>query len=1156
MIHVENREKIIGTLREEMIGPAPQGEEIDCSGDIVFENVEASRKPYRQKGTGEEILQREAPLTRYGAGILYPYAEPAGEADDLGPTEPIILDDVPGAEIEVTTDLSSEAVQQKLEDFREHTPTNSEDNDIDLSSANKYYPSSMGVSFLAELSPDSKLVVTACGGRYIDRPISVEGRSHTWWLRVPVQATGTFMGEDVLSSKGRVATADFSVENAGELKLSIEVFSRPRKDGNRLITVTLINRTLQKGSRDKLCLCQASFQVKIINADGTTDKILPYPDALLRTKDVEEESFALLYRDVHTFAVGHGCSADWKSVGHRANSVIAEVFPVCETPSVTPDVLGSDKNPLRLSMRSLSGLDPDRDGFQELDDLVSQYERWIAEKRALASNLPSEYADASERHLSNCELAAKRMRDGLTYLQSNRDAALAFQLANHSVLLQQLRSGREPRKASMDSQNDRLQFSDPYEPVNIEGSSGRVGYWRAFQIAFLLMNLRSTAEGRDPDRETVELIWFPTGGGKTEAYLGLTAFSLFMRRIKNREDYGVNVLMRYTLRLLTAQQFQRACALICAMEYLRKDRADTLGDRSFSIAVWLGGSVTPNNRVAALKSLRELRGSSPDAENVFLLLRCPWCRAQMGRIQSSGGRRRRSTSPLVLGYEQSGATVVFKCPDNNCDFHSGLPIYVIDEDIYENRPSLVIGTVDKFASLAWNSNARNLFGIDEHGERNYSPPGLVIQDELHLISGPLGSIVGLYETLIEELCTDRRGGEIILPKIVSSTATIRRFEAQIKGLYARENVMLFPPPGLDAGDSFFARYATNSDGSLAPGRKYVGINAPGLGSLQNTEVRTYTALLQATAGWTPEEQDPWWTLLIFFNNLRMLGNTLTLFQSQVPNHFMTRYQRTGISSRYLRAIEELTGRLRSDEVPEALAKLEVEHKSDGDNAIDVCLASNIIEVGVDVDRLSLIAVVGQPKSTSQYIQVTGRVGRKSDRPGLVVSLYSPSKPRDRSHFEKFRTYHEKLYAQVEPTSVTPFSPPALDRALHAVMVGYVLQTGDANNAESPSPFPRQLIDEFDGLISERVDIVDENEAPTVQALLSRRKRQWELWDHPNWDVGFQNQRSGSGLLRSAGGWVSPEDALISWATPNSMRSVDAEGQIQITRRYMLEQEGE
>ncbi|HYJ84543.1 MAG TPA: helicase-related protein, partial [Pyrinomonadaceae bacterium] len=550
-------------------------------------------------------------------------------------------------------------------------------------------------------------------------------------------------------------------------------------------------------------------------------------------------------------------------------------------------------------------------------------------------------------------------------------------------------------------------------------------------------------------------------------------------------------------------------------------------------------------------TLRGLESRKTHTDNLFIMGRCPWCRAFMGSLDH--GARAPRHAPNVVGYQRSGATVVFKCPDAQCDFAAALPTYVIDEDIYEKRPSLVIGTVDKFAMLAWKPEARALFGINSDGKRAVAPPGLIIQDELHLISGPLGSIVGLYETVIEELCTDRRDGSVVSPKIISSTATIRRYAEQIKALYARNETALFPPPGLDASDSFFARYARNSDGTMAPGRKYVGVNAPGLGSLQNTEVRTYTALLLAPVILPPVEQDPWWTLLIFFNNLRMLGNSLSLFQSNVPGYFKVAQNRTRSSNRrYLDQIKELTGRLRSDEVPSAISALEVSCTSAaGSKPVDVCLASSIIEVGIDIDRLSLMAVVGQPKTTSQYIQVTGRVGRRWwERPGLVVSIYSPSKPRDRSHFEKFRTYHESLYAQVEPTSVTPFSPPALDRALHSVMAAYVRQTGSEIQARKPFPYPEDSVERLREIILPRIRSVDPEEEENFERVFDRRASEWQRWERTRWDSGVSAQGGDMPLLRPAGAWVSREDALVSWATQQSMRNVDAEAQIEITRLYL------
>ncbi len=742
------------------------------------------------------------------------------------------------------------------------------------------------------------------------------------------------------------------------------------------------------------------------------------------------------------------------------------------------------------------------------------------------------------------------MRAGLELVRTDGTVRRAFQLANHAMLLQQLRTRRRnPRETVYNGDTALIEVADHLDVPDWRSVSDR-GDWRPFQIAFVLTALGSTASAESQERDTVELIFFPTGGGKTEAYLCLAAFSMFYRRLADPSDAGVDVVMRYTLRLLTAQQFQRAGALICAMEHLRK-KAPDLGDQRFSIGIWVGSAVTPNDRVDARATLKRLNRGDSYAENKFVVLRCPWCSAQMGPIKSTGKRQR--NAPRVAGYVESAKTVVLCCPDGGCEFANGLPIQVIDEDMYRDPPSLVIGTVDKFAMLAWRPEARALFGIGSDGSRIASPPNLVLQDELHLISGPLGSLAGLYEPLIDELCTDRRDGRYCRPKIVTSTATIRRSEEQIRGLYARTDAPLFPPHGLDAADSFFARYAEDSDGKLMPGRLYVGVHGPGLGSVQTAQVRTFSALLQAPVGLSRDEQDPWWTLAVFFNSLRELGTSLSLLQSDIPDYLKVLRNRLGIAPpdvRRLWNVLELTSRLRNDEIPKAMEDLEIPTSGGGGRPVDICLASNIIEVGIDIDRLSLMCVVGQPKTTSQYIQVTGRIGRRwKERPGLVATIYSASKPRDRSHFEKFRTYHERLYAQVEPTSVTPFSPPALDRALHAVLVAYVRQLGEEGAA--PRPVPDDLIEAAGDLLSARVAVVDPAEEENLQQVFDARYDEWKRWRRIHWSA------SGDGeipLIRPAGSYTTRAAARLSWSVPQSLRNVDADCRAEISTIYLLDDE--
>lgn len=1192
--YIEGRDSILQALKEELVGPSPQGKEIDCTQPIHFDDAKLSFGPWYQQGeSGEEILLRDPPCKRYGVGVLYPiktsaeeipqdatlkaFTNSSEEQDEIASLETSIV-----GSAQQTIEKIEESIEKRADKVKRELDTN----DFDLSLANTFRPGSMGISFLTEFPDDAMLIVEVTGGRYRKHKIQVQGQERVWWLRSPVLIRSECDANTICSNgEAKIITSPVAVENLDELQLKIEIFSRPYPTTQRrLITVCLVNRKEASSQPDQYCLFQSFFKVSIVSREGKRH-IYPYPGPTenarsedntqrISTAEEEEQSLALLYRKAKTFAVGHGCGANWESVEgtwqgqfidegrelegvseevEKVGWVSAESFPSIEIPSITPDVKRRDGTTVEVEMAPLAGLVPGNDGFAALAEVVSLYEEWIKKRTQEIVFLDPRYHTAAQKHMRECRDCVVRMREGLRYLRVNPKALRAFELANYAILLQQMRAGRDPRKILYDAKTARFNFSAEYpNPDPLQAKGGR-GKWRAFQIAFLLMSVQSTGEYTDANRETVELIWFPTGGGKTEAYFGLAAIAMFMRRLENKDDTGVQVLMRYTLRLLTAQQFQRASGLLCAMEYLRRRNINELGREEFSIGIWLGASTTPNTRQDAIQTLNGLLRGDRSIENKFILSRCPWCRAQLGPIAYS---KKLSNSNLrVVGYERQGSTVVYKCPDSNCEFTNGLPIYVIDEDIYDKRPSMLIGTVDKFALLAWKPEVRSIFGLDRDGIRQSSPPSLIIQDELHLISGPLGSMVGLYETIVEELCTDRRRGKSIFPKIVSSTATIRRYADQIKKLYARDKVALFPPPGLSADDSFFARYATDQAGRLERGRVYVGVHAPGLGSLQTAQVRSFTALLQAPLSLPVAQRDPWWTLLLFFNSLRELGTTLSLLQSDIPDYFRVLMNRLGLDLQQVRKfwnVLELTGRLRNDEVPEAISKLEVVYQQEErkEYAVDVCLASNIIEVGIDIDRLSLMAVVGQPKTTSQYIQVTGRVGRRwSERPGLVVTIYGASKPRDRSHFEKFRSYHERLYAQVEPTSVTPFSPPVLDRALHAIMVSYVLQLGDRNTARSPYPYPDKLIDQLRQIILPRVKVVDENELQNFERVFKKRAEEWRSWQRNVWE-----DRSGDALplLRFAGSYVSREQARLSWSTPSSMRDVDAQCEAVVTSLYAMQ----
>ena len=1213
VVSTESRDSIVEKLKRELIGPDPFGERLDFSKTVTFKDKKESYKSFVQQGSGDEVLQRDSPLTRYGAAILY--ARPPEDGKNSAKSNPkeqikkivfgedgeTLLKEMRSGEL-FENELSAKVTEKPEAPASAAFEINSS-GIPDLASANKFLPHSMGVTFLAEIKKNSQIVVNAAGGRYHMLPVKVENEKRTWWGREKVQMTAKF--NDVYEQFAAPANAQTAVSkgkkinysklkstNAAGLDLTVEVYARPAaRSGQFLITVLLVNRTkiVQAKMPDLFALFQAEFSVRVVSPEGNRH-IVPYALEENVNDDLscEEQSIALLYRDARTFAVGHGCAADWDRVVEpdgKVKEVTANHFPTFDVPRMSSEVKGADGQPLEISMAKLAGLVAGDNGIGDLSEMVNEYDAWIIRRDIESLKLDAKYRPAAQKHLAECRRALERMRDGLKLLSEDERAREAFRLTNHAILIQQLASRQPLRRATIDSRKTgssaAAKYSTKYSEPNPLDRNSHAGTWRAFQIAFLLTALRSAIDPDCPERETVDLIWFATAGGKTEAYLSLTAFTVFYRRLLDPQDAGTTVFMRYTLRLLTAQQFQRAGALICAMEILRRRAPEKFGDTKITIGLWLGNDVTPGTRHDARRSLQQLEKHPRTTDNKFILNRCPYCAAELGKIEgenkgarrndksrnnlgggnSKNGRSVGKTRPIeIAGYKFEGGQVVLHCPDGACPFFEALPIYVSDEQVYENRPTLFIATVDKFAVLARKSEARALFGLDKEGMRVFSPPSLIIQDELHLISGPLGTMVGLYEAVVEELCTDRRvPGKGIKPKIVASTATTRAYREQILNLYAREDARLFPPAGLSADNSFFARYARGEDGRLLPGRLYVGVSAPGLGSVQNAEVRVYTALLQAANQLAEGERNWYWTLMAFFNNLKWLGNTVSLFQANLPAYFLAYQSRSSssseapIKSRRIKTPLELTGQLSGDEVLSALKKLEIDWTpSDSSRAIDACLCSSLAEVGVDVGRLSLMAVVGQPKSTAQYIQVTSRVGRDVNHPGLIVTIFSPLKARDQSHFEKFRSYHERLYAQVEPTSLTPFSPPALERALHAVVAAFVRQTGTRREALTPHPVPTERISTIKNILLRRLEKIAPEMRREFEKIFDRRIAEWHRWQQTAW---WPDPRSGvaSSLLRSFDRWISEKDKLRSWATPISMRSVDAESELRITDYYCSRQ---
>jgi hypothetical protein len=1036
----------------------------------------------------------------------------------------------------------------------------------------------------------------------------------------------------------------------------------------------------------RVICCDGSELIPVRTTTGPTHAPTAIPDMDVNAR--EDAKLGLLYRNRLAMARGHMCAVMWRAIDPErpynsepvpqsapfiwtdrdsvpekqrnrfspadVRTELVPCYPI-QTPGMSwDDAFG--QSPV-LKSEALAECWNPAELRSSLQPLIAGYTRWIEQQRNVISQLNQEYQAAAITNLLECEQIANRMLEAIEILCTDDESRLAFCFANKALHLQSV-------------------WKDSRYPL----------IWRPFQIAFILLNIPPLAQPEHPSRDICDLLWFPTGGGKTESYLGLAAFVLGLRRLRaqnhdlseDRTGGGAGVLSRYTLRLLTIQQFRRTLGVITACEMLRVWNLDTAGGLAgwrprdchrgdpfiwgglrFSIGLWVGGGVTPNNLFSIgpmpvqgqfgmtmiAGALDILQGAAPDytgpnqqlANNIqqtnghlqvegepAQVTNCPCCRSILavpeeglapgqhrlhfvyrgGNVTSPNlallrprqgvtidsanltnhaevgyhtlsisftingnqpmtpgqvdewwnagitqalGRNVELTSarPARPGYfilTYPGSKTAEKpcdfdiyCPNPECDLNNhewaeqiplnrnrtgaagqagnqmmlglpaiahadGLPTVLqdrlewqdvptafrvlntqrrstripipaltVDDQLYSRCPSMVIATVDKFARLPYEPKASALFGnvsqyhsrwgyyregcppssdtpsnkYNDHPPVNnlhqdvfpFYPPDLILQDELHLIEGPLGSMVGIYETVIDLLARREAGGRTIMPKYIASTATVRQAESQVQSLFNRR-LAQFPPSAITADDRFFAvESEIHPLDTQRSGRLYVAICAPGKGA-QTPIVRIWSSLLQGAEDLlqtsTPQLIDPFWTLVGYFNATRELAGALSLYRQDIPERIQ---YHAGNRARVLDENRklELSSRASSTNLPILLQRLE----SSLPQAQDSVFATSMFGTGVDIDRLSLMVVHGQPKTTASYIQATGRVGRKTS--GLVVSFFRASRPRDLDHYEFFTGYHRALYRYVEPVTVAPYSPRARDRALGPLAVALLRQ---------------------------------------------------------------------------------------------------------------------
>lgn len=923
-----------------------------------------------EPATNGPVLRGVLPTERFPCGALYPTSQ-WGEGIDPA------SEDV--NEAEGATEVASESIAEPAV-VRRYIP-----------------PSSLGFSFFIK-GEDIRFQVLSRAVRYERTERDERGQyKNDWTRRELVSGQGDDEVFENISCPGKDQRQSFpSLVH----KARIDVQWRHFADG-WIVTISLCNaQELADGTtgreyvyeRAEKTLFEASVRCVIDAGD-----VGVYPRVDRSLLDQEEQEIELQYANRHIYAIGHGCAANWEVNDGKVVELRSETMPAVEVPQMTADT-GSGGEPV-LSLARLADIDNAHATLlPELDDFISGYASWVASQQGNIPGLPAEDRAAASRMAERMNTAVSRMRVGLRLLGDNAQSRLAFALANRAML-DQMR------------QHDRLQgkprADDAYR-------------WRPFQLAFLLTTLESTANEDNEYRDTVDLIWFPTGGGKTEAYLGLIAFQIALRRLRHSDTGGgTAILMRYTLRLLTRDQFIRATRLICALELIRRERED-LGSAPITIGMWVGEATSPNTFQKAAELVKKAIAANEKPE--LVLDHCPWCGQDFEADRN---------------YDSTTKHFHFLCRNPDCGFGASpdgvLPCNIVDEALYAEPPTMLVATVDKFARLAWEERANAFLGGTQH-----RPPELIIQDELHLIASALGSVAGLYEAAIDTVL-QLRG---VYPKYIASTATIRMADQQVKRLYGRE-VAVFPPPGLNCDDSYFARTVPLEQ---RPGRIYVGYLAPMLNRQQCLAPLSAALLLAPQVLFESDQHvrellDAWWTQVVYHGSLKGVGNSHTAFASDVRDFIRLLSGTTDAQSREnetaekqkrsMPSIAQLTSLQTAAQNADIFARLSKTREEDG--CLDAVLATNMISVGLDVARLALMIINGQPLTTAEYIQASSRVGR-SEAPGVVFANYYREQARSLSHYESFRPYHEAFYRFVEPTSVTPYTYQARLRALPAALV--------------------------------------------------------------------------------------------------------------------------
>lgn len=883
------------------------------------------------------------------------------------------------------------------------------------------------------------------------------------WKRVDYKIHKTILVQS--TSKPVSLNIKSSTNKKTDIGYNVRVINQDEKSFVKIQLINLSEKHSSKkfSNKNEKLNRKSIFQAEI---KVNSDTFLPFENSIPKNKNFQDEEakeLDFVYRSINNYAIGHNCSTHW----NESHTEIKTTFLPTQDVKDTINTFNKEDEKLNraLDVKNLSvwGLNQN-DLIEHLEYFIDQYSDWIEGQKELNRKENTENQKVGKNIIDRQEANLTRLKENIKLLQ-DENVLRAFRIANTAMYIQLITSNdndfAKTEKELKDASKEHLDSLSFFENYDAEKrvKNEKINFiptYRPFQLAFFLLSIDGIVKPESESRNNiVDLIWFPTGGGKTEAYLAVAALTIAFRRLNNETGFeGTSVIMRYTLRLLTAQQFERASRLITALEFLRKQNefSDDLKDEPISIGLWVGMGSTPNDIKGAKSQIQKIenecnkKNGNPEEQNSFQISGCPWCGTKLitpfttksGNIVWKSGFSHSKKDGFKI-----------KCNNKSCTCSYGIPVQVIDEELYQKPPTLLFGTVDKFAMLAWQDKAHNFFNSLDNEKL---PPDLIIQDELHLLSGPLGSITGIFESVIEDLAT--KNG--ISPKIIASTATTRNTEFQVNNLYGNRDVNVFPPSGINYNDSYFAVESNESK------RRYIGFMPTGKTSI-DTQLQMLAHLLVARLEVYDDKKtessiDKYWTIVSYYNSLKDVGKIFNKVGDEVSTFTSTLQHRLneifkdgfkeysfnhfGLPNR----TQELTSRIDSTKIKSVLGKIEtsfnrenITHSQKGytylKDVVDFVLATNMISVGIDISRLNIMLINGMPKNIAEYIQASSRIGRSTK--GLAITLLNPNRAREKSYFEHFNNFHQAFYKNVEPLSITPFTDNTIDKMLSSLMVTYV-----------------------------------------------------------------------------------------------------------------------